>query len=144
MKTTCGYHNIIEEDKIKTTLIVEIEATSACPCSKEISKNSAHNQRCTIRLEVGEKDFIWFEDLIYLLESSASAPVFTLLKRTDEAYLTDLAYDNPKFVEDIVREVYTKMINEYKDKISRIKIEVESDESIHQHKAFAIIDKVIE
>jgi len=144
LKTTCGYKNIIEDNKIIPKLIIEVPVTTLCPCSKEISKYGAHNQRAKIRVEVEEKsidDFIWFEDLIDLVENCASAPIYPLLKREDEKFVTEQAYDNPRFVEDLSREVYVTLLNKFKEKISYIKIEVESDESIHQHKAFAVIEK---
>jgi len=143
LKTSCGYENILDNNKINSKLLVEVPVTTLCPCSKEISKYGAHNQRATIRLEIGEKDFIWFEDIIDIVEQCASAPIYSLLKREDEKFVTEQAYDNPKFVEDLVREIYTKMIESYKGKITSLKIEVESDESIHQHKAFAVIDKEV-
>jgi len=143
MATTCGYKNIIDNGNIESSLIVEVIVTTLCPCSKEISKYGAHNQRATVRLEVTEKDFVWFEDLIDLIEQCASAPIYPLLKRVDEKFVTEQAYDNPKFVEDLVREVYFKLIEKYKSKISKVRIEVQSDESIHLHEAFAVIEKEI-
>ena len=142
-KTICGYQSIIKEGSIDTSLIVEVNVTTCCPCSKEISKYGAHNQRATVRMIVGESGFIWFEDLIDIIEQCGSAPIYPLLKREDEKFVTEQAYDNPKFVEDLVREIYNKTLKKYKDRISRIRIEVESDESIHQHKAFAVIDKTV-
>jgi len=147
MQTTCGYKNIIEDNKIIPRLIIEVPATTLCPCSKEISKYGAHNQRASVKLEIEEKsidDFIWFEDLIDLIEGCASAPIYPLLKREDEKFVTEQAYDNPRFVEDLVREVYTKLLEKYKEKISYVKIEAESNESIHQHKAFAVIEKRVD
>lgn len=143
MQTICGYKNNIDNNKIETSLIVKVTVTTLCPCSKEISKYGAHNQKAFINLEIGEKEFIWFEDIIDTVEQCASAPIYPLLKREDEKFVTEQAYDNPRFVEDLVREVYKKLLEKYKDRITRIKIEVESDESIHQHKAYAIIEKVI-
>jgi len=144
MKTTCGFRNSINNGKIKTVLIVQIYATSLCPCSKEISKYGAHNQRCRINVELETKDFIWFEDIISLLEKSASAPIFALLKRPDEKFVTELAFDNPMFVEDLTREVFTRLKKNYSKKISQVKIEIESEESIHQHNAFATISRRFE
>ena len=105
--------------------------------------NKKESKICTkIKLiEITEKEFIWFEDLIDLVEQCASAPIYPLLKREDEKFVTELAYNNPKFVEDLVREVYSKLLEKYKSRISKIKVEVTSDESIHQHEAFAVIEK---
>ena len=144
MKTTCGFRNSISNGKIKTTLIVQIDATSLCPCSREISDRGAHNQRCRIKVELEVKDFIWFEDVISLLEKSASAPIFALLKRPDEKYVTELAFDHPMFVEDLTREVFMRLKENHSKKILQVKIEVESKESIHQHNAFAIISRRFE
>lgn len=143
METECGYKNSIENGKISTSLIVKVPVTTLCPCSKEISKYGAHNQRAIITLEVDEKDFIWFEDLIDLIERCASSPIYPLLKREDEKYVTERAYENPKFVEDLVREIFYELKRKYISKISKVKITVESDESIHTHKAFAYMEKVI-
>ena len=143
METTCGYKNIINNNTIDSILIIKVPVTTLCPCSKEISLYGAHNQRAIISLEITEIDFIWFEDLIDLVEQCASAPIYPLLKRDDEKYVTELAYNNPKFVEDLAREVFVKIKEKYKDKISKVRIEVESDESIHTHKAFAVINKTL-
>lgn len=141
MNTVCGYRHDIVNNEITATLLVKVDVTTLCPCSKSISKYGAHNQRTVVTLEVEEKDFIWFEDLIDLVEQCASSSIYPLLKREDEKYVTEHAYENPKFVEDLVRDIYIALKEKYKTKISKVKIEVESNESIHQHKAFAIIEK---
>jgi len=141
MQTSCGYRVIINNKDIKTILIVKVPVTTLCPCSKEISDRGAHNQRAYVTLDVWEKDFVWFEDLIDLIEQCASAPIYPLLKRKDEKFVTEQAYDNPRFVEDLVREIFVKIKEKYKSKIPKVRIEVESEESIHQHKAFAVIEK---
>ena len=143
METTCGYKNEIIDGKITTSLVVKVPVTTLCPCSKEISDYGAHNQRAIVTLIAQEKEFVWFEDLIDLIERSSSAPIYPLLKRKDEKFVTEQAYNNPRFVEDLVREIYNKINEKYKSKLSNIKIIVESDESIHTHKAFAIIEKEI-
>jgi len=137
----CGYHLTIKNNHIVTNLIVTVPVTTLCPCSKEISEYGAHNQRAYVTIELVVKDFIWFEDIIDIVEQSASAPIYPLLKREDEKYVTEQAYNNPKFVEDVVREVYTKLRQKFKEKVGRIKVIAESEESIHNHRAFAVIDK---
>ena len=93
----------------QTLLSVEVPITTLCPCSKEISRFGAHNQRGNVKLQVILKKFIWIEDLIKLVEKQASCEIYPLLKREDEAYVTERAYKNPRFVEDIVRRVASKL-----------------------------------
>ena len=111
--------------------------TTLCPCSKEISDYSAHNQRADVSIKVRRKKFIWIEELVEIAESAASSPVYSLLKRPDEKFVTEYAYDNPRFVEDVAREVKLRV-----DKLEDIRgfcIEVESMESIHNHSAYACV-----
>lgn len=121
-------------------ITVKVPATSLCPCSKEISDFGAHNQRCyiTIKTEMKKDGFVYIEDLIEIGESSASSPIYSILKRPDEKYVTEYAYNNPKFVEDIVRECYIKLMS-LENITSKFSIDVESDESIHYHQAVAKI-----
>ena len=109
--------------------------TTVCPCSKAISDRGAHNQRGIVKVEVELGPFFWIEDLIDIVEKAASSPVYTLLKREDEKFITEQAYDNPKFVEDLVRDVYIgiKALNSF----PRFSVEAENFESIHNHSAFA-------
>jgi GTP cyclohydrolase I len=111
--------------------------TSLCPCSKEISEYGAHNQKCAIEItcQMDIDNFVWIEDIISIAETSASCEIFSVLKRIDEKYVTEQAYLNPCFVEDITRNCYEKLLT-LKD-IKKFKIEVTSDESIHNHKAYA-------
>ncbi len=118
---------------------VEVPVTSLCPCSKEISDYGAHNQRSIISLSVRTSAFVWLEDLIRIAETSASCEVFTLLKREDEKYVTEHAYDNPMFVEDIVRNVAEKC--EKEKSIIWFAASSENFESIHNHNAFAYIER---
>jgi GTP cyclohydrolase I len=118
---------------------VEVPVHTLCPCSKEISTMSAHNQRGTVAITVGMTKFIWIEDLIQIAEDSASSPVYALLKREDEKYITERAYDNPRFVEDVVREVALRL--QELPGLRYHSIEVENFESIHNHSAYAIITK---
>lgn len=137
-----GESNGKENDFILET---QIPVTSVCPCSKAISDYGAHNQRGlidikirTIKQEDGKFALFWIEELIDIAESSGSAPVYSLLKRPDERHVTMQAYDNPVFVEDIVRNVAVKLRND--SRISWFCVNVENQESIHNHNAFAKIE----
>ncbi|MBT4548323.1 MAG: GTP cyclohydrolase I FolE2 [Gammaproteobacteria bacterium] len=118
---------------------VLVPATSLCPCSKEISDYGAHNQRSHITVNACTKGFIWIEDIIDLVEQEASCELFGLLKRPDEKYVTERAYDNPKFVEDLVRDVANRLNND--NRIISYILEAENFESIHNHSAYALIEK---
>jgi GTP cyclohydrolase IB len=118
---------------------VRAPATSLCPCSKEISLYGAHNQRCEITAKVRTKSMLWIEDLVKIMESAASAPVYAVLKRPDEKFVTEQAFDNPKFVEDIIRDLAVAMNKE--DRITWYSIESENFESIHNHNAYAKIER---
>ncbi|MDR2210136.1 MAG: GTP cyclohydrolase FolE2 [Spirochaetaceae bacterium] len=114
---------------------VAVPVTTVCPCSKAISDRGAHNQRGIVTVELELGPFFWIEDIIDLIEKAASSPVYSLLKREDEKFITEAAYDNPKFVEDLVRDVYTglKSLSSF----PRFTVEAENFESIHNHSAFA-------
>lgn len=124
---------------------VVVPVTSLCPCSKEISQYGAHNQRShiTITARLGElaegSQTLWIEDIIRIAEESASCELFGLLKRPDEKFVTEKAYENPKFVEDIVRDVAHRLNND--ERISHYIAEAENFESIHNHSAYALIEK---
>ena len=120
-------------------LTVKAPVTTLCPCSKAISKYGAHNQRGEVTVQIRSKKAIWIEDLIALIESSASSELYSLLKREDEKYVTEKAYENPVFVEDLVRNVVTKL-NAHPD-VTWYKVEAENYESIHNHSAYACIEK---
>lgn len=120
------------------TVTVYVPVTTLCPCSKAISAYGAHNQRGTVTLAVKMKSPIWIEDLIELVETSASAELYSLLKREDEKFVTEQAYDNPVFVEDLVRNVAIKA-KEHPE-ITWFKVEAENYESIHNHNAYAVIE----
>lgn len=125
----------IEAHKPQVLVKVLVPVTSLCPCSKNISDYGAHNQRSHITACVKMHDFIWIEELIDIIEAVASCELYGLLKRPDEKYVTERAYDNPKFVEDIVRDVAVKFNEE--DRISAYTVESENFESIHNHSAYA-------
>jgi len=119
-------------------LSVLVPITTLCPCSKEISSVGAHNQRAEVSLNVKFRKFIWMEDLITMVEQSASCPVYALLKRPDEKFVTEQAYNNPMFVEDVVRKVAVSALAH--PDISWFSAGVESFESIHKHSAYAYVD----
>ncbi len=118
---------------------VKAPATSLCPCSKEISKYGAHNQRCLIEARVRFTGMLWIEDLAQILEKAASMEVFAVLKRPDEKLVTEAAYDNPKFVEDIVRDLALAL--ERDPRVTWYSINSENFESIHSHNAYAEITR---
>ena len=118
---------------------VIVPVTSLCPCSKNISDYGAHNQRSHVTLTVRVDSFVWIEDLIDLVEEEASCEIFGLLKRPDEKYVTERAYDNPKFVEDIVRDIAARLNED--SRINAYTVESENFESIHNHSAYALISK---
>ena len=125
---------------------VDVPVKSLCPCSKEISDYGAHNQRGLIRILVrsqrgddGLPSMVWIEELIEMAEASASAPLYPLLKRPDERHVTMQAYDNPRFVEDIVRNVAEKLNSD--SRIAWFRVHVINQESIHNHSAFAVIER---
>jgi len=127
-------------NKVKDlVVIINVPITTLCPCSKEISDVGAHNQRGEVRLQVRFKKFIWIEDLIKLVEETASSDVYSVLKREDEKYVTEKAYNNPKFVEDIVRDIAKKL--EHDTNITWFAVESENFESIHNHNAYAYIER---
>ncbi|RUM36475.1 MAG: GTP cyclohydrolase I FolE2 [Desulfobulbus sp.] len=130
--STAGSHKLL--------LGVEVPVTTLCPCSKEISEAGAHNQRAEVCLQIEPKNnkFIWLEDLIELVESCGSCRLFSLLKRPDEKYVTETAYNNPMFVEDVVRMAAQKALAH--PDIGWFSIGVESFESIHKHSAYAYVD----
>ena len=116
---------------------VIVPISSVCPCSKEISEAGAHNQRGEVRLNTRFKKFIWMEDMIELVEKSASSEVYSVLKRVDEKYVTEQGFANPKFVEDIVRDIAKKLKND--DNVTWFSVSAENFESIHNHSAYAFI-----
>jgi GTP cyclohydrolase IB len=125
--------------EIDFVLTVQAAVTTLCPCSKAISQYGAHNQRGTVTVQIRSRKAIWIEDLIALVESSASCELFSLLKREDEKAVTERAYENPVFVEDLVRNVAVRL-NAHPD-VTWYKVEAENYESIHNHNAYASIEK---
>ena len=129
----------ISGDEIVTSVRVVVPVTSLCPCSKKISDYGAHNQRSHVTVTARTNDFVWFEELVQLVEAEASCELFGLLKRPDEKFVTERAYDNPKFVEDMVRDVAARLNAE--GRIDAYVVESENFESIHNHSAYALIEK---
>ena len=125
--------------EIDFVLTVKANVTTLCPCSKAISARGAHNQRGEVTVQIRFRKPIWIEDLIAIMESSASSELYALLKREDEKAVTERAYDNPVFVEDLVRNVAVKL-NAHPD-VTWYKVEAENQESIHNHNAYACIEK---
>lgn len=123
--------------KSETIIKVQVPVTSLCPCSKEISDYGAHNQRSHVTLTVHTNAFVWIEELIEIVEQEASCELYGLLKRPDEKYVTEKAYDNPKFVEDMVRDIAARLNDD--DRIAAYTVESENFESIHNHSAYASI-----
>lgn len=126
-----------EDEEYIFYLGVKVPVTTLCPCSKEISNYGAHNQRAIVSVKVSypEDEHVWIEDLVSAIEKTASSELYPLLKREDEKFVTEHAYDNPKFVEDVLRDVVLMLRND--DKVDTFEVECESLESIHNHSAWA-------
>lgn len=125
-----------EEDFVLT---VKANVTTLCPCSKAIARFGAHNQRGEVTVQTRSREIVWIEDLIGVIESSASSELYALLKREDEKVVTERAYENPVFVEDLVRNVAVKLNAD--PRVTWYKVEAENFESIHNHNAYACIEK---
>ena len=129
----------IHDSEPQMNVKVVVPVTSLCPCSKKISDYGAHNQRSHVTVTARIGEFVWLEELIDIVEQEASCELFGLLKRPDEKVVTERAYDNPKFVEDMVRDVAARLNDD--DRISYYMVESENFESIHNHSAYALIEK---
>jgi GTP cyclohydrolase I len=119
-------------------LKVAVPVTSVCPCSKEISDGGAHNQRGEVLVNTRFKKLIWIENIVEIVERSASCDIFSVLKRADEKFVTEKAYNNPKFVEDIARDVAKTLMED--ENITWFSVSAENFESIHNHSAYAYIE----
>lgn len=140
----CSYRGVMARSgEYEKEVGVRVNAASLCPCSKEISQHGAHNQRSCITIKVREANqIIWFEDLVEIAERNASCQLYPILKRPDEKHVTERAYDNPKFVEDIVRDVAADLINMLESDVIRwFYVSSNNYESIHNHDAFAKIER---
>jgi GTP cyclohydrolase I len=129
----------IKDNMTHVSVKVVVPVTSLCPCSKNISDYGAHNQRSHVTVEARLKGFVWIEEIIEMVEKVASCELYGLLKRPDEKYVTEKAYDNPKFVEDLVRDVAVQLNKD--DRIVAYVVESENFESIHNHSAYAMVQK---
>ena len=138
MEYRCTYKGSLNNGT-DLVILINVPISTLCPCSKEISEFGAHNQRGEVRLQVRFKKFIWIEDLIRLVEESSSSDVYSVLKREDEKYVTEKAYNNPMFVEDIVRDIAQKLNGD--PNITWFAVESENFESIHNHNAYAYVEK---
>ncbi|MBI5571735.1 MAG: GTP cyclohydrolase I FolE2 [Desulfomonile tiedjei] len=138
MSYTCFMRGALA-DRFDLIVGVEVPVTTVCPCSKEISEYGAHNQRGLVRVQLRFKKFFWIEEIIEIVESSVSSEVYSLLKRPDEKFVTEKAYDNPMFVEDVVRSALSRLRE--KNNFPWYRIEAETFESIHNHSAYALIEK---
>lgn len=140
------YYNVIfdlinRNNDITFKIMIETTATSLCPCSKEISDSSAHNQRSKIKMTIipHNGNLVWLEDLAKISEECSSCEIYSALKRIDEKFVTEKAYENPKFVEDMVRQIYQKL--DSRPDIKWFRVEVTNEESIHQHCAYARMER---
>ncbi|MGB3938866.1 MAG: GTP cyclohydrolase FolE2 [Candidatus Cloacimonas acidaminovorans] len=134
----CSF-NASFKDSFELWIGVKVPVTTLCPCSKAISVYGAHNQRSDIFIKVRYRESVWLEELIQLAEKHSSCEIYPILKRSDEKYVTEKAYNNPKFVEDVVREI-TLELNKDK-RITGFYVEAENFESVHNHNAYALISR---
>ena len=137
------YHGALRDDELDFRMTVRTPVTTLCPCSKEISDYSAHNQRAIVSITLRTDRYIWIEDVCKIAETAASCPVYSLLKRPDEKFVTEFAYDHPKFVEDVARDA--KLLIDEREEMEGVQdyvVEVESMESIHNHSAYAKVEGV--
>ncbi len=129
----------MKDGKASVTMKVLVPVTSLCPCSKKISERGAHNQRSHVTITLRTNSFVWIEDVVAIAEKQASCELYGLLKRPDEKYVTERAYDNPKFVEDMVRDVAAVLNAD--TRVDAYIVESENFESIHNHSAYALIER---
>ena len=137
MEYTCEF-SASKTDRLDFVLGVKVPLTSLCPCSRELSRYGAHNQRSIMTVRVRYREFIWIEDLVELIEQCGSSPLYSLLKREDEKFVTEQAYEHPRFVEDMVREAYSRLAAT--ENITWFTVEAENFESIHNHSAYASVE----
>jgi GTP cyclohydrolase I len=129
----------IHDGEVEMWIRVVVAVTSLCPCSKKISNYGAHNQRSHITIKARVREHLWIEELIDIAEAEASCEVYGILKRPDEKFVTERAYDNPKFVEDVVRDVAVRLNAD--ERVRAYAVESENFESIHNHSAYALIER---
>lgn len=142
MESIMSYDCVIQGDyasHLSISTRVEVPIHTLCPCSREMARVSAHNQRGKVTITAGLTRFLWIEDIIEIAEASASSPLYSLLKREDEKYVTEHAFETPRFVEDVVREVALRL-----DAVPGLRfysVEAENMESIHNHSAYAFVSR---
>lgn len=139
MEYACSYEASLDKNGYDVTIEVQVPVQILCPCSKEISKHGAHNQRCLVTARVRMNDLVWIEEIVEMVEGCASVPLFPVLKREDERYVTERAYENPRFVEDMAREVAGVLDRD--PRITWYRLEADSHESIHTHNAYAMVER---
>jgi GTP cyclohydrolase I len=139
MSYTCQFIGEVGEETRDFFVGISALVNTLCPCSKEISSRGAHNQRGRVTVQVKLGPFFWIEDIVDIIEQSASSGLYTLLKRDDERWVTERAYDNPVFVEDLVREVCVEV--EALDSFPWFSVEAQNEESIHTHDAYAYLER---
>jgi GTP cyclohydrolase I len=127
--------------KVIQTYEVQVPITAVCPCSKAISDYGAHNQRGLVSVRFRSARLVWFEEIIRMVEESGSCEIYSVLKREDEKYVTERAYENPRFVEDVARDVAAKLLDH--DRIEWFSVAAEHQESIHAHNAYAYIEREV-
>ena len=138
MDYQCFLRGHMDGDRLDMVLGVEVPVMTVCPCSLAISDQGAHSQRALVRIEARSTKLVWLEDLIEIGERAGSSPVYALLKREDEKFVTEAAFDNPCFVEDVVRNAARELVEH--PRVQGFRVEVESQESIHNHSAYAVIE----
>jgi GTP cyclohydrolase I len=144
MAYSCVFTGETREGENRFTLTVTVPVGTLCPCSREISSFGAHNQRGFVTMDVetvregnGEYAMLWIEELVQIAEESASTPLYTILKRPDEKFVTEQAYENPVFVEDLVRNTAGRLMAD--PRVQRFTVRAENQESIHNHNAYAVV-----
>lgn len=137
LETTAWFIGDASEGEAVFTLGVEVPVMTLCPCSKEISRYGAHCQRSLARIEVRFRDLIWIEELVEIADRSSSSPLFPLLKREDEKWVTETSYENPVFAEDLVRNIAQALMAD--ERVTWFEVSAENQESIHNHNAFAAV-----
>ncbi len=135
MNYGAGFHAERDGEHFRFELTVEVPVTTLCPCSKAVSERGAHNQRSKVIVRARADEMLWIEDVVEAVEACASSPLYALLKREDEKYVTEAAYDNPRFVEDLIREV----VHALQPRVRWMAVSVENVESIHNHSAWAAL-----
>ena len=135
----CAFDATLDKDnQFIFVLVVTVPVQTVCPCSKAISERGAHNQRAYVTVKLKMTKMVWIEEVVESIERAASSPVFPLLKRSDEKYITELGYDNPKFVEDVARDL--AILLKQDRRVKWFNLSVNSQESIHNHQAYACLE----